>query len=97
MIKEKDFLKNFPSLTMEAYEVLSLNIIAPAIYQLEYEDTEETHIITIPRDASMTDLKDHPSFWFLKQVLEFSLTNPYPSLVDPLYDVKPDEYALVAA
>ena len=97
MFKVKDFWKNAPSLTMEAYETASLNIIAPAIYQLEYEDTEETHIITIPRDASMTDIKDHPSFWFLKQVLEFRWTNPYPSPRDPLYDEKRGEYALVAA
>ena len=97
MFKVKDFWKNAPSLTMEAYQTASLNIIAPAIYQLEYEDTEETHIITIPRDASMTDIKDHPSFWFLKQVLEFRWTNPYPSPRDPLYDEKRGEYALVAA
>jgi hypothetical protein len=84
-------------LTMKAYKAVSLNIIAPAVYQLEYEDAEETQIITIPRDASMTDIKDHPSFWFLKQVLDFRLTNGYPSPRDPLCDAKRDEYALVAA
>jgi hypothetical protein len=81
---------------MKIYEGVKLNIIAPAAYLLEF-DTKESHGIIIPRDASMTDIKDHPSFWFLKQVLEFRLTNPYPSLGDPLYDEKRDEYALVAA
>jgi hypothetical protein len=45
----------------------------------------------------MADIKDHPSFWFLKQVLEFRLTTPYPSREDPLYTEKRDEYALLAA
>jgi hypothetical protein len=97
MLQVKDPFDDKGYLTMEAYETVSLNIIAPAVYQLEFEDTEETHIITIPRDASMTDIKDHPSFWFLKQVLEFRWTNPYPSPRDPLYDEKRGEYALVAA
>jgi hypothetical protein len=97
MLQVKDPFDDKGYLTMEAYEAVSLNIIAPAVYQLEFEDTEETHIITIPRDASMTDIKDHPSFWFLKQVLEFRWTNPYPSPRDPLYDEKRGEYALVAA
>jgi hypothetical protein len=81
---------------MKIYEDDKLNIIAPAVYLLEL-DTKETHNIIIPRDASMTDITDHPSFWFLKQVLEFRLINPYQSRGDPLYDEKHGEYALVAA
>ena len=83
-------------LEMKIYKDVKLNIIAPALYLLEF-DTKETQSITIPGDASMTDIKDHPSFWFLTQVLEFRLTNPYPSREDPLHDEKCDEYALLAA
>jgi hypothetical protein len=85
-----------PPLKMKIYEDDKLNIIAPAVHLLEL-DTKETHNIIIPRDASMTDITDHPSFWFLKQVLEFRLINPYQSRGDPLYDEKRGEYALVAA
>ena len=46
---------------MKVYEDVKLNIIAPAFYLLEF-DTKETQSITIPRHASMTDIKDHPSF-----------------------------------
>jgi hypothetical protein len=55
-------------LETKIHEGVKLNIIAPAFYLLEF-DTKGTQTITIPRDASMTDIKDHPSFWFLKQVL----------------------------
>jgi hypothetical protein len=48
-------------LEMKVYEDVKLNIIAPAFYLLEF-DTKETQSITIPRHASMTDIKDHPSF-----------------------------------
>jgi len=35
----------------------------------------------------MDDIKDHPSYWFVKQVEDFRRDMPYPHSKHPLYDV----------
>ena len=36
----------------------------------------------------MDDIKDYPTYWFLKEIEDFRDANPYPSIKDPLYDKK---------
>jgi hypothetical protein len=45
----------------------------------------------------MYDIKNHPSYWFLKEIENFRNANPFPLIEDPLYDEKRFDFALLAA
>ena len=68
------------------------HVYASAVYLFDHGTS-----ITIARPLSMDDIKDHPSYWFLKEIEDFRRDNPYPPPKDPLYDEKRFEFAILAA
>ena len=48
------------------------NVPDSAFYLFEHETS-----ITIARPLNMNDIKDHPSYWFLKEIEDFREASPF--------------------